>query len=153
MKIKLLLGGFGLLMLTVTSPIMAAPNTNTVTETLKSSINRMVNDVKNESDPTAKRKIMGDYLLDKTQKLSQLASMPSLQAYDKKQIGELSSQFHNDLVVLNGSNETNGIANADLDKFAGYVQQEHEQAYQGGGIYLSAGAIIVILLLVIIFLR
>jgi hypothetical protein len=137
-----------------TTPLRAAQNReNLLSEILKSSIHKMVVEVKEANDPGVKRKIIGHYLSGMEQGLTKMASNSELTATDRKVVAQIGLRFQNNLDIFYGTNETHKVPDSELNAFADYIQQQSEQAGSdwNGGIYLSTGAILILILLLIIF--
>ena len=134
------------------SPLRAGGNANVLPESFKASINRMVQSVKRADSPDLKRKILDHYLTRMDRGLGMVKTLLPLKASDERAVNALSGKFRADLAELNGSQGYVKVADADLDHFAGFVQQDVEQAgISGGGFYISTGVILVIILLILLF--
>jgi hypothetical protein len=132
------------------TPLLASPGSVLVEERYKSALNRIVQEVRATEDPSAKREILGSYL-DKMQAgLRQAEGMKSVAGPDRQVLHSMREKLAAYQAELGGFNGYALVADADLDAFAGYMQQGMEQAPIGGGVYLSGGAIIIILLILLL---
>ncbi len=116
------------------------------------SINAMVREVREAAGPDRKRKILGDFLNRMTRSLASVKILVSLQKPEIASVDAWSEKFQRDLSELKGEKDFTRVPDAELDRFAGYVQQDAEQAEFGsGGIYLSTGVLLVLIILLILF--
>ena len=79
--------------------------------------------------------------------------MPFIEKEQRAALDMLQDKFAGYQAELKGLQGHDRVADRDLDAFAGFVQQDLEQAevaWDSGGIYLSVGAIIVILLVLLL---
>lgn len=137
-----------------TTPLRAAQNPeNLLSELLKSSIHRMVVEVKQANEPNAKREIIGHYLSGMDQGLTKMASNQSLTTTDRQIVARIGLQFQKNLAVFNGTKGNPTLSDSELDSFAVYIQQQSEQAGPdwNGGIFLSTGALLILIILLIVF--
>ncbi len=67
---------------------------------------------------------------------------------DREAVNRLKSGFHANYSELYGLGGFTRVADADLDSFAGFIQQDREQA---SGIYISGGVLLLIIILLLIF--
>jgi hypothetical protein len=132
-----------LLMMLVVSPAEAAPS---LQERLKTSYNDMVQDVREENDPAAKREILTVFLTRLDRGLGLVEKMAPASAAQASVMRE-TVQGHLD--ELKGMDARAPGAAGNFNAYAGYLQQTVEQA---DGIYLSVGALIIILLILILVL-
>lgn len=124
-----------------------------LSELFKSTLNTMVIEVKQASEPSKKREILGDYISGMDQGLAKIVENPSITASDRIAIKELSSRFHLTYVQFNALEGAPAIADKDLDAYAKFLQQQWEQAdvNWGGGVYLSGGVLLLIIILLLLF--
>jgi len=126
---------------------LAKVNSSSLDERFKVSLNTAIVNIKETEDPVAKREMLGDFLMHANQAMGMAKDAVSQK--DSQALNVLQLKIQADYAELNG----NGVAkvpDAELNHFAGYVQQDMEQA--AGGIYISVGGLILILVLLIIFL-
>lgn len=117
---------------------------------LKVALNDMVQDVKQAETAPAKRAVM-ERFVDGMERNAKLAAIVPFSGEEKKAaLNLLREKFDGYQASLAGAPGSDRVADADLDAFAGFMQQDLEQAAGSGGIYLSTGAIIIILLILIL---
>ena len=131
-----------------------AENTGTAMEQFKGALNGMVQQVHAERDPAVKREIIGRFL-GRVEAGTRLADrLPWLPEKDRQSLALFQDKIHGYSAELQGANGREKVGDSGLDPFANYVQQDMEQAasayWDGGGVYLSVGAIIIILIILIL---
>lgn len=141
---------FGLAILAASIPLLASPGSVLVEERYKAALNRIVQEVRATPDPDAKREILGSYLGKMQSGLRQAGDMESITGPDRRTLVSMGEKVSAYQAELEGHSGYAAVADADLDAFAGYMQQAMEQAPIGGGVYLSGGAIIIILLILLL---
>lgn len=134
------------------APIKAGTGSDLLEERYKAALNEMVQQVRHEQDPEAKRAILRHFIDHMSDGLQKAEGMESISEPDRKTLHAVAGKFYAYQAELNGQAGYAPVPNANLDQFAGYIQQGMEQAPMGGGIYISGGALIVILILLIILL-
>ncbi len=149
---KKLLTLITLALLAATLPAKAAPGAALVEEQYKAALSRLTQDVRQAQSPTEKREILQHFINGMQDGLQKAENLESIQEADRQTLQSVAVRFHAYKAELDGMNGYARVADADLDAFAGYVQQGMEQAPMGGGIYLSGTALIIILLLLIFLL-
>ena len=121
---------------------------------VKVALNEMVQDVKAAESPAAKREVMDKFLGKIEGRTEMIGKVPFLPAENRAALKLLQNKFEGYETTLKGVPGAGGIADKDLNAFAGFMQQDLEQAAEAawgnGGIYLSFGAVIVILLIIIL---
>ncbi len=140
-----------LLILLSTNPARAEGQSAALQERFQASVNTMVQNVRAAQDPVAKREIIGNFLnrVDRGMGMAENA----LPEKDGMALDLLRAKVQSQYAELNGLNGQPKVADEDLNHFAGYIQQDMEQAqayWGGGGVYLSVGAIIIILILILL---
>ena len=152
MKNRLRWMAFGLLAALSTPPLQASPNTHPMfAELLKTSINRMVQDVRQAREPDAKREILDRYLSRIHHGLEKIAINPSLTKSDREAVNGLKAGFQANYSELNGLGGFPGVTDSDLNAFAGFVQQNQEQADWGtGGVFVSTGVLLILIVMLIL---
>jgi hypothetical protein len=150
LSIKTLVPAF-LLVLASAGVSRAEGQSPALQERFQASVNTMVQSVQAAPDPAAKRAIIGSFLnrVDRGMEMAQGA----LPAKDGIALDLLRAKVQAQFAELNGLNGQPKVADNELNHFAGYIQQDMEQAqayWGGGGIYLSVGAIIIILILILL---
>jgi hypothetical protein len=115
-------------------------------------LNEVVQEVHGAKTTSEKRDILQKFLTRFERGLEKAQAIGSLKDEDRQALRNIQKKFYAYDSELNGA-QAQGIervADANLDAFAGYIQQDMEQAPVGGGIYISAGTLIIILLILII---
>lgn len=149
---KKLFALFTFALLAATVPAKAAPGAALVEEQYKAALSRLSQDVRQAQSPTEKREILHHFINGMQDGLQKAENLGSIQESDLQTLQSVAVKFDAYKAELDGKNGYDRVADADLDAFAGYVQQGMEQAPMGGGVYLSGTALIVILLLLIFLL-
>lgn len=149
---KKLFALFTFALLAVTAPAQAAPGAALVEEQYKAALSRLTQDVRQAPSPTEKREILQRFVNGMQDGLQKAENLESIQESDRETLRSVAGRFQAYKAELDGTDGYDRVADADLDGFAGYVQQGMEQAPMGGGVYLSGTALIVILLLLIFLL-
>lgn len=134
------------------APLRADVGSSTLEERFHTSLNNVVREVRDAKTPAEKRDILQHFLTKMEDGLEDAKGMALLTYQDREALQGLQKKFYAYDAELNGQKGMELVADAKLDAFAGYIQQDMEQAPIGGGVYLSGGALIVILLLIIILL-
>ena len=130
----------------------AAEVSNSLPESFKSSINRMVLKVKATENAGDKRQVIGDYLTGMAQSLEQVQKIWPINEADRIAIASLSQKLSADLSELKGEGQFEKVPDRDLNRFAGFIQQDLEQAgISGGGLYISTGVLVLVIVLLILF--
>jgi hypothetical protein len=134
-------------------PAEASANPRMLQERVKVALNEMVQEVRASETPADKRAVMERFLA-KAERGSRVAERLPMGRDTRAALEGLQSRFAGYSAELTGTEERAGVADGDLDAFAGFMQQDLEQAadavWGGGGIYLSVGAIIIILLILLL---
>jgi len=147
MKSAFKLAGILAFMMAAVVPAQADENRDMLQARMKTALNEMVQDVREAGTPEAKRETMDKFFAKVEQRARWAESLPFLSAENREALAFVKGKFasyHADL---------QGQPDRDLDGFAGFVQQDLEQAessWGSGGIYLSTGAIIIILIILIL---
>src|SRR5690606_6982884 len=113
-------------------------------ERVKISLNDMVAEVRGAETPAAKRAVM-QHFLERFENRSRIAEQLPLNEAQRAALTAFQTRFAGYATELNGSEHQPGVTDGDLDAFAGFMQQDLEQAaasWGSGGIYLSTGAVI-----------
>ena len=139
-------------LLAATAPAKAAPGAALVEEQYKAALSRLTQNVSQAQSPMEKREILQGFIDGMQDGLRKADALESLQDSDREALRSVAGKFSAYKAELDGMNGYTRVADADLDAFAGYIQQGMEQAPVGGGIYLSGTAIIIILLVLIFLL-
>lgn len=115
----------------------------------KQYVNDTVQEVKKADDPAEKRALLGASL-DRMEKAAKtVARMPGLDANDKAALAAFNANIGDKLDQLNGTNGYDRVADAELDNYADYVQQDLEQA-QNIVISISVLALLLIVLILLL---
>ena len=139
-------------LLAATAPVKAAPGSALLEEQYKAALSRLTQDVRQAQSPTEKREILQHFVNGMQDGLQKAENLASVQESDREALRSVAGKFHAYKAELDGMNGYDRVADADLDAFAGYVQQGMEMAPVNGGVYLSGTAIIIILLVLIFLL-
>ncbi len=137
--------------LTVPQPVHASDH-GLLQERVKVSLNEMVAEVRSAETPHAKRAVMEGFL-NRFESRSRIAEKLPLNDEQRAGLTALQTRFADYAAELNGAGNVPGVADGELDAFAGFMQQDLEQAaasWGSGGIYLSTGAVIIILLILLL---
>lgn len=139
-----------LIVMTAAAHVKASPAADMLEVRYQEALNAIVQNVRNEPEPAAKREILNRYLEHMQDGLRQAQSLATVAEPDKQVLQSISGKLAAYEAELEGKSGYAPVADADLDVFAGYMQQSMEQAPISGGVYLSGGAIIVILLILLL---
>ena len=134
----------------VASPLQARDGATLLEERFKTAINDMVREAEAAPDPASRRELLHGFVVRMDDGLGKALEGGALSEADRASLGALQARFQAYRAELEGRDGFVRVEDADLGRFASYVQQDLEQAPVGGGIYISAGALIVILLLLIV---
>jgi hypothetical protein len=145
---------FLILLTAAAIPARAEENHGLLQERIKVALNEMVQDVRTAESPEAKRQIL-ERFVGKLEHRAQMAErLPFLTKENHAALDMLQAKFGAYSAELKGTAGNGPVADGDLNAFAGFMQQDLEQAadawWSGDGIYLSAGAIIIILIIIIL---
>jgi hypothetical protein len=136
-----------------TAPLRAAEaGSALLQERFKTALNDLALKVRAAGKPEQKREIMLRFADGMQQGLRNAEEYAAVTAEDKASLEAVQAKFHAYSLELNGREGFDRVADSDLDEYAGYMRQQMEQAPIGGGIYISAGALIIILLLLVLIL-
>jgi hypothetical protein len=135
-----------------TAPVKAAPGSALLEEHYKAALSKVTQEVRETEDPAEKREILEHFIDHMRDGLQKAETLESISEEDRAAVRSVAGKFYAYGAELNGTAGFERVADADLDAFAGYIQQGMEQAPMGGGIYISGTALIVILLLLIFLL-
>jgi hypothetical protein len=126
-------------------------------ERFQVSVNTMVQNVHATQDPAVKREIIGNFLNRMDEAMGTTRAF--LSQKDKPSFDAMRADVQAQYAELSGLKGTPKVADADLNHFADYVQQNMEQAarvyVEGGGrggyyFWYGGGAVILILILFIL---
>ena len=123
-------------------------HSTSVDERFKVIVNMVIQNVKHTENPVEKREMLGTFLKQMDQGLGRANAL--LPSKDGAALNIWQMKMKADLAALNG----NGVAkipDSDLNRFAGYVQQDVEQAERG--FYISVVGLLVVLLILLLVLR
>jgi hypothetical protein len=135
-----------------TLPAQAAVPRDVPQERLKTALNEMVQEVRQAEAASEKRAVIANFI-GKMERNAQMAELlPFLGEEKRAALDALQEKFGGYQAELQGLDGRDRVADADLNAFAGFMQQDLEQAATSGGIYLSTGAVIIILLILILIL-
>ena len=145
-----IISALALCLCAVASPLQARDGATLLEERFKTAINDMVREAEAAGDPTSRRELLRGFIVRMDDGLGMALEGGALSEADRASLGALQARFQAYRAELDGRDGFARVEDADLGRFATYVQQDLEQAPVGGGIYISAGALIVILLLLIV---
>jgi hypothetical protein len=119
-------------------------------ERYHAALSQVTQEVKQAQDPSEKRRILSGFIQHMEEGLQKAETLSSLPDGDKQALHTVLGKYFAYQAELEGTGGYTPVADRDLDQFAAYVRQDMEQAPIGGGVYISAGALIVILLILIL---
>lgn len=128
----------------------AASDSGRLQERFKIALNGVVTKVRQAEDPADKRALLQRFTSHMEQGLDRARGQEGLSDADRRGLASMQDRFHAYNAELNGGEGFDRVDDSGLDDFAGYMQQQMEQAPVGGGIYISAGALLIIVLLLIL---
>lgn len=134
----------------IAAPLEARPGASMLEDQFKSALNGLVQDVRAAEDPAAKREALEEFTGRLDLGLEKIIGQGGLDEADREALTAFKSRFALYRAELTGKDGFARVGDESLDAFAAYIQQDLEQAPVGGGIYISAGALIIILLLLLI---
>lgn len=137
------------LLLFAVQPLLAEASTTDPIERFKQYLNRTVTEVKETDDPAEKRARLNTSLEKMKRATERVRGLPGVNAEDKAALAELEADFSDKLDQLNGENDYEPVDDAQLDRFADYVQQDLEQA-QRLVISISTTVLALIILLLLL---
>jgi len=144
-----------LLVFALSGPIHAGALTSNLMERFQVSVNTMVQNVHATQDPAVKREIIGNYLNRMDAAMGKTRGL--LSAKDKPAFDAMRAGVQAQYAELSGTGGNPKVADANLNHFADYIQQNQEQAarvfvYGGGGYYFWYGGGAIILLIILFIL-
>lgn len=139
----------GLALFSVMSPLWADAGGGMIESRFHAALNNIVQEVQAAKTPLEKREILHRTAVHVAQGVEQAKLVLTLNDADVISLGAVQKKFETYQAELDGKNGFTPVADADLNNFAVYMQQDMEQA-GGEGIYLSGGALIIIVLLLIL---
>jgi hypothetical protein len=113
-------------------------------------LSQVTQEVQLAQDPAEKRRILSGFFQHMEEGLQKAETVSSLPEDDKQSLHTVLGKYFAYQAELEGKAGFTRVADRDLDQFASYVRQDMEQAPIGGGVYISAGALIVILLVLLL---
>lgn len=128
----------------------AGPAGTILEERYHAALSEVSQQVRRAPDPAEKRRILGRFLDHMEAGLGKAENMNGLSDADKQSLHTILGKYLAYDAELEGTGGFTAVADADLNEFANYIRQDMEQAPVGGGIYISAGALLVILLILIL---
>lgn len=134
------------------APLQARSGATWAEERFKSEVNAMVREVEAAPDPAAKRAVLAGFTARMELALARALLRASLEEEDRVALERAKARIQAYRAELDGHAGFARVPDGELDRFAAYVQQDMEQAQWGGGVYISAGALIVIVLLLVLLL-
>lgn len=132
------------------SKAQAGPAGELLEERYHAALSEVTQKVRKTEDPAEKRRILKDFFDHMEAGLGKAANMSELSDAERRSLHTVIGKYYAYESELQGTDGYKAVADADLDEFAGYVRQGMEQAPVGGGVYISAGALLVILLILIL---
>lgn len=128
----------------------AGPAGDVLEERYHAALNEVAQEVKQAPDAAEKRRILSGFFQHMEEGLQKAETLSSLPEGDKQALHTVLGKYFAYQAELEGNGGYARVEDRDLDEFASYVRQDMEQAPVGGGIYISAGALIVILLILLL---
>lgn len=122
----------------------------TLEERYHRALSEVSQEVKAAEDPAEKRRILQRFLDHMQDGLGEAGKLPGLSDPDRNSLHTVLGKYYAYEAELKGDGGYRAVPDADLDAFAGYIRQDMEQAPVGGGVYISAGALLVILLILLL---
>jgi hypothetical protein len=119
-------------------------------ERYHAALSQVTQEVKQAQDPAEKRRILSGFFKHMEEGLRKAETLSSLPEDDKQSLHTVLGKYYAYQAELDGAAGYERVADRDLDEFASYVRQDMEQAPIGGGVYISAGALLVILLILLL---
>jgi len=141
-----------LLVFICAGPSRADARSTALQQQFMTSLNTMVQYVQAAPSPSAKREIIGNFLNRMDHGMGMARAV--LSEKDRRALDVMQAKVEAQYAELNGLQGSPKVADAELNHYAQYLQQNMEQAqaayWGGGGVYLSVGALIIILILILI---
>jgi hypothetical protein len=134
-----------------------AQSGSTIMQTqIKGALNEMVQEVHNAPTAGAKREVMDRFVSKIDQRVTLIEHIPFLSDDNQVALQHLQARFDSYATAIRGTSATDQaeggvVDDSDLDAYATFMQNDLEQA-QNGGIFLSTGAIVILLLILILIL-
>ncbi|MBW8888056.1 MAG: hypothetical protein JF616_09905 [Fibrobacteres bacterium] len=119
-------------------------------ERYHAALSHVAQEVKGAPDPAEKRRILAGFFQHMEEGLQKAETLSSLPEGDRQSLHTVLGKYLAYQAELDGSRGFARVEDRELDEFAAYVRQDMEQAPVGGGVYISAGALIVILLVLLL---
>jgi hypothetical protein len=127
----------------------AEANTGDAMERFKTYLNETVQQVKSTSDATMKRDLLRRSLENMETAAQQLKDTRGVDDESRAGLGAFKDVITDKIDQLEGRNGYEPVADADLDDFADYVQQDLEQA-QRLVISIGVGTLLLLILLILL---
>ena len=128
----------------------AGPAGDVLEERYHAALSRIAQEVKQAPDPAEKRRILSGFFRHMEEGLQKAETISSLPEPDKQALHTVLGKYFAYQNELEGKEGFARVPDRELDEFASYVRQDMEQAPVGGGVYISAGALLVILLILLL---
>jgi hypothetical protein len=128
----------------------AGPAGEILEERYHAALSHVTQEVKQANDPAEKRRILSDFFRHMEDGLQKAETLSSLPDGDRQALHTVLGKYLAYQAELEGAKGFAPVEDRELDEFATYVRQDMEQAPIGGGVYISAGALIVILLVLLL---
>lgn len=131
------------------NPLLAQETAPDPGERFKQYLNQKVTEVKNTDDPAEKRALLDETLQKMKTAADQVRQMPGIDVKGEEALAAFAADISEKRAQLNGENGYEAVPDADLDRFADYVQQDLEQA-QRLVISISTAALVLIIFLLLL---
>lgn len=128
----------------------AGPVGTLLEERYHAALSEFTQQVRQAPDPAEKRRILARFLDHMEDGLGKAENLSELSPADKQSLHTILGKYLAYEAELEGTGGFMAVADSDLNEFANYIRQDMEQAPVGGGIYISAGALLVILIILIL---
>lgn len=130
--------------------VQAGPAGTILEERYHAALSEVSQQVRDAADPAEKRRILSRFLDHMEAGLGKAENLEELSDADRQSLHTILGKYLAYEAELEGTGGFTAVADTDLNEFASYIRQDMEQAPVGGGIYISAGALLVILLILIL---
>lgn len=122
---------------------------NNAVDVFKKHINKVVQKVKAEENPRAKRELMNESFDELLNSFTRVENMAMLSKADQAAINELKNNITRKKNELNGTQGFKRVQNNQLNNFANFVQQDLEQADTTVTLSVTVILLIIIILLLL----
>lgn len=146
---RVAVSAIALMLLFAVQPVQAEDLSDDPMDRFKQYLNRMVAEVKKKDDPAEKRAVLDESLQKMRKAADRVKQMPGVDVEDKANLEVLEANLADKQAQLDGKDGYEQVDDAQLDRFADYVQQDLEQAQR---LVISIGATTLALLIILLLL-